>query len=110
MFCRVSGSLSHLREDRVPANGKQSYAYLKIAEGCSNACSYCKIPSLRGALHSRPLASIIREAKQLVVQGKKELILIAQDTTRYGSDLDEGINLAILIQKLCDEVEGIEQI
>ena len=104
------GSLSHLREDRVPANGKQSYAYLKIAEGCSNACSYCKIPSLRGALHSRPLASIIREAKQLVVQGKKELILIAQDTTRYGSDLDEEVNLALLIQKLCDEVEGIEQV
>lgn len=104
------GGLAHLREDRVPANGKQTYAYLKIAEGCSNACSYCKIPSLRGGLHSRPPDSIIREAKHLVSLGKKELILIAQDTTRYGSDLDADIDLAMLIQGLIDQVGEIEQI
>ncbi|NLC88832.1 MAG: 30S ribosomal protein S12 methylthiotransferase RimO [Clostridiaceae bacterium] len=104
------GSLAHLREDRIPSNGRQSYAYLKIAEGCSNACSYCKIPSLRGGLHSRPSDSIIREAEHLVALGKKELILIAQDTTRYGYDLDENITLAKLIQKLLDQITGIEQI
>lgn len=104
------GSLLHLREDRVPANGNQTYAYLKIAEGCSNACSYCKIPSLRGALQSRPLDSIIREAQNLISLGKKELILIAQDTTRYGSDLAEDVSLAMLIQALIDQVHGIEQI
>lgn len=104
------GSLAHLREDRIPSNGRQSYAYLKIAEGCSNACTYCKIPSLRGGLHSRRPDSIIREAGHLVSLGKKELILIAQDTTRYGSDLNEDITLAKLIRQLVSQLEDIEQI
>lgn len=104
------GGLTHMREDRIPANNKQSYAYLKIAEGCSNACSYCKIPSLRGGLQSRLPEAIIREASHLVSLGKKELILIAQDTTRYARDLDADINLAKLIKKLIDQVDGIEQI
>ncbi|NLV98333.1 MAG: 30S ribosomal protein S12 methylthiotransferase RimO [Clostridiaceae bacterium] len=104
------GSLTHLREDRIPSNGRQSYAYLKIAEGCSNACSYCKIPSLRGGLLSRSTDSIVREAEHLVSLGKRELILIAQDTTRYGYDLGEKNSLAKLIQQLLDQIEGIEQI
>jgi ribosomal protein S12 methylthiotransferase len=62
-------------------------AYLKITEGCSNCCSYCLIPSLRGPLRSRPLADLIREAQRLAAGGTKELTLIAQDLTAYGLDL-----------------------
>ncbi len=77
-----------------------SYAYLKIAEGCSNQCSYCLIPQLRGKYRSREPQDIIKEARALVDCGVKELILIAQDTTFYGWDLDKKSSLIYLLEQL----------
>lgn len=82
-------------------------AYLKIAEGCSNVCSYCLIPSLRGPLRSRPLSVLVEEATVLAESGVKELILIAQDTTAYGRDLASGHDLARLLTELA-QVQGLE--
>ena len=76
-------------------------AYLKIAEGCSNRCTYCAIPYIRGPFVSRKMEDILEEAKQLVKSGKKELIVIAQDTTKYGIDLYGEPKLAELLEKLC---------
>ena len=84
-------------------------AYLKIAEGCSNNCAYCVIPSLRGALRSRPLATLLAEAKQLVAGGVKELNLIAQDITAYGKDLPDAPSLEQLIKELA-RMEGLQWI
>ncbi len=81
------------------------YAYLKIAEGCSNHCTYCAIPSIRGAFRSRPMENIINEARSLISSGVRELIIIAQDTTSYGKDLGGGASLASLLTELC-EIEG----
>ena len=77
-----------------------SYAYLKIAEGCSNRCSYCLIPQLRGKYRSRESKDIIKEARYLVDWGAQELILIAQDTTLYGWDLDTRSSLVYLLEQL----------
>jgi ribosomal protein S12 methylthiotransferase len=82
-------------------------AYLKIAEGCSNRCSYCAIPMIRGAYRSRPMESIEQEARSLVENGAKELILIAQDTTRYGVDLYGKLMLPELLRRLA-KIDGIE--
>ena len=76
------------------------YSYLKIAEGCSNCCSYCVIPSLRGSFRSRPLDLVLEEARRLVGGGVKELNLIAQDITVYGSDLPGEVNLEVLLGEL----------
>ena len=76
-------------------------AYLKIAEGCSNGCAFCIIPKLRGKYRSRSLAALLDEAKQLAASGVKELIVIAQDITRYGLDLEEPTSLAQLVRELC---------
>ena len=76
-------------------------AYLKIADGCDNRCTYCVIPALRGAYRSRRMENIIREAQALADAGVRELILIAQDTTRYGLDLYGEIKLAALLEELC---------
>ena len=84
-------------------------AYLKIAEGCSNNCAYCVIPSLRGALRSRPLASLLVEAQQLVTGGVKELNLIAQDITAYGKDLPDTPTLEGLIAELA-KMQGLKWI
>ena len=84
-------------------------AYLKIAEGCSNNCAYCVIPSLRGAMRSRPLATLLAEAERLVAAGVKELNLIAQDITAYGKDLPEAPNLEELIRALA-QMEGLKWI
>ena len=81
-------------------------AYLKIAEGCDNRCTYCAIPLIRGGYRSRPLESIEEEARQLVSGGVKELVLIAQDTTRYGLDLYGRYALAQLLTRLC-AIEGL---
>lgn len=75
-------------------------AYIKIAEGCSKSCTFCTVPKIKGPYKSRRLKSIINEAKRLVDQGVKELILIAQDTTAYGEDLDDGTNLTELLKNL----------
>ena len=76
-------------------------AYLKIAEGCSNGCSFCIIPKLRGKYRSRSLESLVAEAKGLADSGVKELIVIAQDITRYGQDLGDGTTLGTLLKELC---------
>ncbi len=85
------------------------YAYLKIAEGCSNCCTYCAIPSIRGKFRSREMENIISEAKSLAENGIKELIVVAQDTTRYGIDLYGELMLAKLLKELC-RIDGIEWI
>jgi len=84
-------------------------AYLKIAEGCSNCCSYCVIPSLRGSFRSRPMDKLMQEAEVLVAGGVKELNLIAQDITGYGKDLGTGASLEYLIRKLA-RLEGLKWI
>ena len=81
-------------------------AYLKIADGCDNNCTYCAIPMIRGHFRSRPMENIIAEAEELAGCGVRELIVIAQDTTRYGIDLYGEYSLDKLLQKLC-EIEGI---
>ncbi len=84
-------------------------AYLKIAEGCSNNCAYCVIPSLRGALRSRSLSTLLAEAERLVTGGVKELNLIAQDITAYGKDLPDAPSLELLITELA-KMEGLKWI
>ena len=86
--------------DRVLTSGK-SYAYLKIADGCDNVCSYCTIPRIRGRYRSVPIDELVDEAKLLANKGIKELILVAQDTTRYGEDLYGENKLIELCEKLC---------
>ena len=76
-------------------------AYLKIAEGCSNGCAFCIIPKLRGRYRSRSMEALLTEARKLVDSGVKELIVIAQDITRYGLDLEEKTSLAALLRELC---------
>lgn len=98
----------YLEGSRVLSTGS-CYAYLKIAEGCDNFCTYCVIPSLRGRFRSRPKENIIREAKELAQAGIKELIVVAQDTTRYGLDIYGERQLAVLLHML-GEIDGIQRI
>ena len=85
------------------------FAYLKIAEGCDNRCTYCAIPLIRGGYRSRTMESIEGEARFLVQNGAKELILIAQDTTRYGIDLYGEYSLSKLLRRLC-KIDGLHWI
>ncbi len=85
------------------------YAYLKIAEGCDNNCTYCAIPKIRGRYRSREMGSIISEAKSLALAGVEEIILVAQDTTRYGLDLYGKPSLSKLLYEL-NKIEGIRWI
>lgn len=102
-------------KDRLPLCGKRilttpsHWAYLKISDGCSNNCTYCAIPSIRGAFRSRTKEDIILEAKALASSGVREIIVIAQDTTRYGEDLYGKPVLDELLQEL-NKIEGIEWI
>ncbi len=82
-------------------------AFIKIAEGCDRPCAFCSIPSMRGSFRSRRFGSIMEEAQHLASQGVKELVLIAQDSSRYGEDLGDIDGLAILINELC-KIERIE--
>ncbi len=79
------------------------YAYLKVAEGCNRSCSYCAIPLIRGAHRSRPIDDLVAEAKQLVQNGVKELLVISQDTTYYGLDLYRRRRLGELLERLATE-------
>ena len=85
------------------------YAYLKIADGCSNCCTYCAIPAIRGKFRSRTVESILDEAVSLAEKGVKELVLIAQDVTKYGIDLYGKLMLSDLLKELC-KIDGIEWI
>ena len=102
-------------KERLPLEGERLvttpayWAYLRISDGCSNNCTYCAIPSIRGAFRSCPKQSIIDQARTLAASGVKELVIIAQDTTRYGLDLYGKLALPELLEELCG-VEGIEWI
>lgn len=99
----------------LPLNGKRILggypfsAYIKIAEGCDNCCTYCAIPLIRGRMRSRKIEDIVKEAKELAVSGVKELIVVAQDTTAYGSDIYGKPCLAQLLKELC-KIKGIRWI
>ena len=94
--------------ERVVTTGK-NYAYLKIGEGCSNNCTYCAIPYIRGPFVSRKMEDVLEEAKILAKEGIKELIVIAQDTTKYGIDIYGEPKLAELLEELV-KIDGIEWI
>ena len=94
--------------DRTITTG-ENFAYLRIAEGCSNFCTYCAIPKIRGKFISRKIEDVLEEAKELAKEGYKELIVIAQDTTKYGIDIYGEPKLAELLKKLC-KVDGIKWI
>lgn len=94
--------------ERVITTGK-NYAYLKIGEGCSNRCTYCAIPYIRGPFISRKIEEILKEAEMLASKGIKEIIVIAQDTTKYGIDIYGESKLAELLDKL-SKIDGIEWI
>jgi ribosomal protein S12 methylthiotransferase len=81
------------------------YAYLKVAEGCGNPCAFCHIPAMRGDFRSRRLGDLVAEARQLQGEGVNELVLIAQDTTRYGEDLGLGRGLRDLVQALLNDTD-----
>lgn len=102
-------------QEELPLSGErvlttpEYYAYLKIAEGCNNCCTYCAIPQIRGKFRSREMDDIADEAAQLAEKGVKELILVAQDTTLYGKDLYGYLALPELLKKLC-AIDGIRWI
>lgn len=108
---RYVGDPDFIYDETLPRlNSSPSwYSYLKIGEGCSNCCSYCIIPQLRGAYRSRPLEALVAEAEKLVSRGVKEINVISQDITRYGSDFTDGTNLEILIRRLA-KIEGLRWI
>lgn len=111
----ISPIESYPSQQELPLDGQrilttpEHWAYLKIGDGCSNRCTYCTIPSIRGDMRSRPMENIIEEAKQLAETGVKELILVAQDTTSYGLDLYGELRLPQLLDELC-KIESIEWI
>lgn len=92
--------------DRVVTTG-ENYAYLRIAEGCNNRCTFCAIPSIRGNYISRTMEDVLADAKKLAKSGIKELIVIAQDTTKYGIDIYGKPRLAELLDELC-KIKGIK--
>lgn len=104
------GNINHTEEEGARIVTTPDYmAYLKIAEGCSNWCAFCVIPSLRGRYRSRPMESLLEEARGLAEAGVKELIVIAQDITRYGTDWDGKHHLAQLLRELC-KIDGFHWI
>ena len=105
VWCDIPDSVDYLERGRLITDEKP-YAYLKIAEGCSNRCTYCVIPDLRGAYRSRRMENIIKEAQFLADTGKKEIILIAQDVTRYGMDMYGEKKLVELIREI-SRIEGV---
>ena len=96
-------------DDERMVSTPSHWAYLKIAEGCDNRCAYCAIPGIRGAFRSRTMESVTAEAKKLAADGVEELILVAQDTTRYGEDLYGKYSLDTLLENLV-KIDGIEWI
>ena len=108
-FTEVNYSDDNINEGERVLTTDKSTAYLRIAEGCNNFCTYCIIPKIRGKFRSREMESILKEAEGLAKKGVKELILIAQDTTLYGSDLYGKKSLHILLNKL-SKIEDIKWI
>ena len=96
--------------ERLPRTAHGPSAYLKIADGCDRPCAFCIIPAIKGAHRSKPLNAVIAEARDLIAQGVKEIVLVAQDTTAYGWDFGERDALATLIETMCHQVEGLQWI
>lgn len=113
----INKDIAHEKEPDVPFNQLrdrvittgENFAYIKIADGCNNCCTFCAIPYIRGRFESRPMEDIIEEAKDLAKKGYKEIILIAQDTTKYGIDLYGKERLAELLKELC-KIDGFKWI
>lgn len=107
--------LSFPEKDKLPMCGERVlttlpfFAYLKIAEGCDNCCSYCAIPSIRGRFRSRPIDEVVDEAKHLAANGITEIVVVAQDTTRYGEDLYGTSKLPELLREL-NKIETLKWI
>ena len=98
---RLTGVASNASNNPVAPLATAAYAYIKIADGCNKSCAYCTIPSIRGPYKSKPLQDIIDEVNGLAQQGVSEFILIAQDTTEYGSDLSEDVTIIDVIDAVC---------
>ncbi|RXI54149.1 30S ribosomal protein S12 methylthiotransferase RimO [Clostridium tetani] len=107
LYCNYSNTV--INEGGRVLTTQKHYAYLRIAEGCDNFCTYCAIPKIRGKYRSRKIEDIIEEAKFLSQNGVKEIIIVAQDTTRYGLDIYGEKTLPSLLKQL-EEVDGIEWI
>ncbi|HEY9070214.1 MAG TPA: 30S ribosomal protein S12 methylthiotransferase RimO [Candidatus Ozemobacteraceae bacterium] len=120
--CELDGLLAKVTETPIlPRAGKNTWiaaarrftpahiGFLKIAEGCSNHCAYCAIPGIRGPFHSRPLNEVLHDAERLVATGAKEINIVAQDTTRFGTDHGGVCRLPELVGKV-GEIPGIEWI
>jgi len=99
---------SENRYDRITTTPSH-YAYLKISEGCNRSCAFCAIPGIRGKQVSVPVPDLVKETEKLASAGVKELLLIAQELTSYGSDLSDAYNLPVLLKELV-KIEGIEWI
>src|ERR1051326_6240568 len=122
---KITSAVTGIDDDMAPVRRKMSvrlyedlprvltqgtaHAYLKVSEGCSNPCTFCAIPQMRGKFRSRTIESLVRESQQLEAAGVKELNLVAQDTTRYGEDLGVANGLTRLVRTLLDET-GFEWI
>ena len=109
----IMDDMTNIYDERMPRmqTTPRYSAYIKIAEGCNNGCTFCIIPKVRGAFRSRTMESILAEAKRLASMGVKEIVLIAQDTTSYGIDLsDDGKPLLTALLKELTKVDGIEWI
>ncbi|GKU24739.1 30S ribosomal protein S12 methylthiotransferase RimO [Clostridium folliculivorans] len=106
---KLEYSNTNINEGERVITTDKATAYIRISEGCDNFCTYCIIPKIRGKYRSRALESVLEEAKKLASAGVKELILIGQDTTRYGIDLYEENRLHVLLNEL-GKIEGIEWI
>ncbi|MGN0651017.1 MAG: 30S ribosomal protein S12 methylthiotransferase RimO [Oscillospiraceae bacterium] len=107
--CVFGDKNAHCMEGKRVLSTMPHYAYLRISDGCDNCCTYCAIPQIRGRFRSRPIESIVEEAKRLAADGVKELVVISQDTTRYGLDLYNRLALPELLDKLC-EIDGLKWI
>ncbi len=93
--------------EQLPRTPQGASAFLKIADGCDRPCTFCIIPAIKGAHRSKPMDAVIAEARDLIAQGVKEVVLVAQDTTAYAWDFGKRDLLATLIERLCTEVDGL---
>ena len=101
-ICVFGKKEAHTMEGKRILSTAPYYAYMRIADGCDNCCTYCAIPQIRGRFRSRPIENIVEEARKLADDGVKELVIIAQDTSRYGLDLYGKLALPDLLDKLCE--------
>jgi ribosomal protein S12 methylthiotransferase len=101
-------SLARSVTDHLPRHAHGPSAYLKIADGCDRPCTFCIIPAIKGSHRSKTMDDVLAEARELVAQGVREIVLVAQDTTAYGWDWNQRDVLATLMERMCREVEGMQ--